>query len=579
MFNKKKKDEDRKPIEQEIAELQRKFRVLENDKRACSEDSQGTIRKQRATIEKLTKENRQMKAEANDAKAISGHQADAKMNTVTLSKLHDQKEALNGRIESEAALSQQIQEELDEAGSRIAELRQEFAQAGGRTADLDSDRVLNKQIRVLENRLDKGLQKFNESIAANRVLREQIDTLRRERIVFDDIYRKLESVLHAKKREMVSIIEQANAAYEARDTAQAQMAALKQQADKEHAEFEKEWRELGRLIENDKRMKEFMRTKVRNIKEESETLVKDEDKHRKKITKNAWDTAKSLVTITSNQEKVGHYEDAFGRIQTATGICDIDQLVQNFLDAEDTNFSLFKFNNELSADMEKLEQRIGELKEEYIILSGQSRSREHTEKVRILENLDKKLNDIDDKADQYQRKYDESKEALREVRPRVESIFKLLKLSSDDLPVGVVGDLLQTTQRALTDSAEPGTSDEPSAASAGAAFDGEDLTTNIVPYLSVVETRVSSMLRRHNSTQDDVEPTSTRTHQTQRSGQRAGGLHIKLPSTVEDRSDDEDEDDYDDQRPFTRNELETKTWKNLNKSGKKSARTPRGTNA
>eukprot|EP00438_Fugacium_kawagutii_P016664 Skav229374 [mRNA] locus=scaffold584:99999:109243:- [translate_table: standard] len=38
---KKKKDEDRKPIEQEIAELQRKFRVLENDKRACSEDSQG----------------------------------------------------------------------------------------------------------------------------------------------------------------------------------------------------------------------------------------------------------------------------------------------------------------------------------------------------------------------------------------------------------------------------------------------------------------------------------------------------------------------------------------------------------
>ena len=31
------------------------------------------------------------------------------------------------------------------------------------------------------------------------------------------------------------------------------MASLKQQADKEHAEFEKEWRELGRLIENDKR--------------------------------------------------------------------------------------------------------------------------------------------------------------------------------------------------------------------------------------------------------------------------------------------------------------------------------------
>ena len=33
-FGKKKQDAERKPIEEEIAELQRKFRVLENDKRA-----------------------------------------------------------------------------------------------------------------------------------------------------------------------------------------------------------------------------------------------------------------------------------------------------------------------------------------------------------------------------------------------------------------------------------------------------------------------------------------------------------------------------------------------------------------
>ena len=37
---------------------------------------------------------------------------------------------------------------------------------------------------------------------------------------------------------MANIIEQANAAYEARDQAQGQMAALKSQADREHREFE-----------------------------------------------------------------------------------------------------------------------------------------------------------------------------------------------------------------------------------------------------------------------------------------------------------------------------------------------------
>merc|ERR1719242_930872 len=143
-----------------------------------------------------------------------------------------------------------------------------MAKGGGINAALEKHKGVQKQIRVLENRLDKGLQKFNEAISANRSLREEIDTLRRVRVVFDDIYRKLESELQQKKKEMANIIEQANAAYEARDSAQAQMASLKQQADKEHLEFEKEWRELGRLIENDKRMKEFMRTKVRSTKED-----------------------------------------------------------------------------------------------------------------------------------------------------------------------------------------------------------------------------------------------------------------------------------------------------------------------
>merc|ERR1719437_175401 len=124
-----------------------------------------------------------------------------------------------------------------------------MASNGGVNAALENSKAVQKQIRILENRLDKSLQTFNEAIAANRKLREQIDLLRRERLVFDDIYRKLENELQQKKKEMANIIEQANAAYEARDQAQAQMAALKQQADREHVEFEREWKELANIIE------------------------------------------------------------------------------------------------------------------------------------------------------------------------------------------------------------------------------------------------------------------------------------------------------------------------------------------
>jgi hypothetical protein len=43
---------------------------------------------------------------------------------------------------------------------------------------------------------------------------------------------------------------------------------------------------------------------------------------------------------------------------------DIDQLVVNFVKAEEKNFQLFKFVNEVSGEMEGLEREVGELEEE-----------------------------------------------------------------------------------------------------------------------------------------------------------------------------------------------------------------------
>ena len=58
---------------------------------------------------------------------------------------------------------------------------------------------------------------------------------------------------------------------------------------------------------------------------------------------------------------------------------------------------------------------------------------------------------------------------------------------------------------------------------------------------------------------------------------RWGGaqLTIKLPSTVEDYSDDEEEDDEDDQRPFTREELKLKTIRGIQKKQEKSKKAGR----
>ena len=59
----------------------------------------------------------------------------------------------------------------------------------GKDASKQQDMKTTKQIRILENRLDHALVRFNEALAVNKQLREEIDHLRRERVVFDNINR------------------------------------------------------------------------------------------------------------------------------------------------------------------------------------------------------------------------------------------------------------------------------------------------------------------------------------------------------------------------------------------------------
>lgn len=63
---------------------------------------------------------------------------------------------------------------------------------------------------MLENRLERAYIKFNQSITHNKELREQINNLRRERIMFESIHSNLERELVKVKKDMAETIQLAN---------------------------------------------------------------------------------------------------------------------------------------------------------------------------------------------------------------------------------------------------------------------------------------------------------------------------------------------------------------------------------
>ena len=88
--------------------------------------------------------------------------------------------------------------EISTMEQHIATIREKIwnqrRKMGGTNAAAENQRNVEKQVRILENRLDQAVVKFNKSLANNTKLREVIDNLRSERIAFEGVYKKLEKV-------------------------------------------------------------------------------------------------------------------------------------------------------------------------------------------------------------------------------------------------------------------------------------------------------------------------------------------------------------------------------------------------
>jgi hypothetical protein len=423
-------------VQTELDGLQKKYRVMEMTRKTYSEDSQNTIRMQRQQIDKLKKDNDRLKEdlalETRQAKQANNMSASAQ-----IAKLQDQADMYTRKIDVERRHIEELDKQIKKMQVTIFQQRKEM---GGVNASRETNQHVQKQIRILENRLDKALVKFNEALAHNKQLRDIIDNLRRERVVFDGIYRKLERELHEKKNKMAQIIEESNAAYEARDKAQAEMIALKAQADKEQQKFEVEWSQLGQLIEKDRKMKDSYKNKEREVggSKDSDPQLAEEQKLRNRVTKGAWGIAKDKASIHLSMEKVQSYEEAFAKIQKATKITDIDQLVQTFINAEDQNFSLFNYANDLSAEIELLEESIQETRNEIKDYQGEGQQGDGQRK-RIIASLEQKLQKTETRAGAFEDRYQDAGKTTEALKVGIKNIFDKLGCGEDDSHTEILG--------------------------------------------------------------------------------------------------------------------------------------------
>ncbi|RVE45535.1 hypothetical protein evm_009800 [Chilo suppressalis] len=327
-----------KIAEDELAKLQRQFRVMEIDRATVISSVQPTLRVQRNIIKSLQDELDKIMLELKLTKSTSNVMENAKTREklVLLLKDHD-------RFSSEV---REHRTNIGELNFLLKQVQKEIKglKAKGTGSELAYEQTLTNQtvISQLENRLDTAMKKFNSVNSDNYKMRLEIDKLLRDRQFFNMIWRNQLKRLMDGKAQILELVEQAISAYDQREEWCAKLDALKEKAAIDYRKHCMEVRELQRQLDHSMKLEEFLRTKgtvrltAADAKAEAKRLEQQEEEMR---------AYNNYVTILE-------------AIKEFTGEDDVDKLISEFTRREEENYALFNYINEVNTELKNLSDNV-----------------------------------------------------------------------------------------------------------------------------------------------------------------------------------------------------------------------------
>ena len=327
----------------------------------------------------------------------------------------------------------QIKNEVEEKKSfddKIADIQNEFLVIKNEMGGLNATQALKeryeKHIRILENRLDKANQKFNDAIEYDKNLRNEIDKLRKERFFFENIYKKLEKELEKLRKDISKNLEEAYDNYEQRDLNQENFENLKAEMIKKETEYTN----ILSGIANEMNIRNT-RKKAQEKKElKSFQLNEDNSIPSKKYTRKL----KTEQFAQQQQNLYDRYQNLkfkFEKMMEFTNKKDIEDLCETFKKNVQENFDLFLSITMISNEAKKVDSEIKEMQEE-INRFKQYKNRElEKENEELIKELQAKTRNLMEKQKEYDDETKKYLEQFKEIKGHVEILFDSLNCKNE----------------------------------------------------------------------------------------------------------------------------------------------------
>ncbi|CAM9419861.1 unnamed protein product [Scytosiphon promiscuus] len=324
------------------------------------------------------------------------------------------------------------------------------------------DSPLTRKIRMLENRLDKAMIKYNEAQSIRKTYEQIVKRLKEERVGFDNQLGAVERTLQAKIKDYEELLLLSGDANHAREVAQSELDRLRVGYEEERRRREGELRERHQVVQLRKQIKvqADRRAQMRAGTTASDNEIGETGEQGLKkasaAAAHANMTAKMVMDRVSHKTKIDVFENAFRKIKEATGVSDVNEVIQKMVSQESTAESLMILTKENQARIEGLNKRKSTLKAavEEVKYSGPGEG--HRRKM--VDDHEELLSNSMARLERVRHKHERLSKILISVKAGVEHLQDKLKSTANEVGVEpmvmtdeTVVDVLEVAEKVLVE--------------------------------------------------------------------------------------------------------------------------------
>lgn len=274
---------------------------------------------------------------------------------------------------------QSVAENASSSSSSTASSKGSSSSSSPAPAMADATGASRRRVRALENRLELSLVKKNEMDSINKHLRAQIERVRRDRIIFDGIYKKLEREMCEFQQRYEASVDELARVLAAKADVTSEMQRIQGQAERDQRNYEQQFQDLKSAIEsclreaNARGLDSFLSLASPGADaSESSSLGDHHSSSKRKQTAkettltrvaalSSWKIGFERALTTTSDDEVAKYDQAFRGIRQLTGVTDMNEIASELLRRDEDNFKRFKHVEELQSEEAALQAQIAQL--------------------------------------------------------------------------------------------------------------------------------------------------------------------------------------------------------------------------